>query len=199
VLFSLVVAATVAVAASGFVGYAPNRLVSGEPIALWVAADGLSTTGIVMLGAMLLAACLMTPSKALHFVVAVLAAALLLLALAAAGHAASILSIAGKPASRTSLGAAFWVLIACATLAVVDALQRLGVGPYARIFAVIAIASGAVVLANVGTFDARSLPMHCCAMLRWLRHQSEPRSRSAFRSGLARREIRICKAPSSRS
>jgi len=34
VLFTLVIAAAIAVAATGFVGYAPNRLVSGRPITL---------------------------------------------------------------------------------------------------------------------------------------------------------------------
>jgi osmoprotectant transport system permease protein len=157
VLFTLVIGASLAVLVAGFVGYAPNRLVSGRPIALWAAADALSTAGIVALGAILLAACLMTPSRALHYVVAVLAAALLLLALAAAGHAASILTIGAKPASRISLGAAFWTLIACAALAVVDALQRLAVGSAARVLAVVVIASGAVVLATAGIFDALSI------------------------------------------
>jgi osmoprotectant transport system permease protein len=157
VLFTLVIGAAVAVAVSGFVGYAPNRLVSGKPIPLWAAADGVSTGGIVALGAMLLAACLMTPSKLLHYAVAVLAALLLLLVLAAAGQAASTLAAGAKPASRISLGAAFWTLSACAALAVVDALQRLEVGAAVRVLVVAAIVSGVVALATAGTFDALSI------------------------------------------
>ena len=68
------------------------------------------------------------PSKPLHFAVAAVGVALLLLVLAAAGQAASVLAASAKPASRISLGPAFWVLAACAALAVVDALQRLDAG-----------------------------------------------------------------------
>jgi osmoprotectant transport system permease protein len=156
-LFALVIVGAAAVAASGFVGYAPNRLVSGEPIPLWRVAYGLPSVGIAMLGAMLLAVCFTHPSKPLHYVVAASAAALLLLVLAAAGQAASVLAWTAKPASRISLGPAFWTLGACAVLAVIDALQRLNVGIGGRVLAAIAIGSGVVVLAAAGTFDALSI------------------------------------------
>jgi osmoprotectant transport system permease protein len=157
VLLALVIVAAAAVATSGFVGYAPNRLVSGEPIPLWEAAHDLPGLGIAMLGAMLLAASFTRPSEPLHCVVAALAAALLLLVLATAGQAASILVLTVKPASRISLGPAFWTLGACCVLAVIDALQRLNVGIGARVLAAIAIGSGVVVLAVAGTFDALSI------------------------------------------
>jgi osmoprotectant transport system permease protein len=157
VLLTLVVVGVMAIAVSGFVGNAANRLVSGEQIPLWEAADGLSTIGIAVLGAILLATCFSVPSKPLHWAVAVSAAALLLLALAAAGQAASVLALGAKPASRISLGAAFWILCACAALAVIDALQRLNVGVGARVLAAVAIASGVVLLAAAGTFDALSI------------------------------------------
>ncbi|MGB9645048.1 MAG: hypothetical protein WCB44_07960, partial [Stellaceae bacterium] len=66
VLFVLVIVAVAAVALSGFVGEAPNRLVSGRPVPLWVAAGSLPTAGIGVLGAALAAACLIRPSSALH-------------------------------------------------------------------------------------------------------------------------------------
>ncbi len=157
VLFALVIVSALAVVASGFVGYAPNRLVSGKPIALWAAVGSLSTGGTALLGAMLLAACFMSPSKALYYAEAALAAALLLLVLAAAGEAASTLVLGARPAVRISLGAAFWTLAAGAALAVVDALQRLDAGPAARLLAVAAIGAGAVGLALAGTFDALSI------------------------------------------
>jgi len=157
VLFALVLVAAAAVAASGFVGDAPNRLVSGEPIPLWEAARGLPSVGIAMLGAILLAASFTPPGEPLHCAVAALATALLLLALATAGQAASILTLTAKPASRISLGPAFWTLGACSVLAVIDALQRLNVGIGARVLAAIAMGSGVVVLAVAGTFDALSI------------------------------------------
>jgi len=157
VLFTLVVAATVAVATSGFVGYAPNRLVSGRPVALWGAASLSVTAVIVLLGALLLAACFAPPSRPLHYAEAGLAAALLLLVLTAAGEAASSLALGGKPAVRVSLGAAFWALASCSALAVVDALQRLDAGPAVRVFAVAAIGIGAAALSAAGTFEGLSI------------------------------------------
>jgi osmoprotectant transport system permease protein len=157
VLFVLVIVAAAVVALSGFVGDAPNRLVSGRPVPLWVAAGALPTAGVAALGAALAAACLMRPSSALHCAVAAFAAALLLLVLAAAGQAASLLAQSAKPATRISLGPAFWVLSACAALAVGDALQRLGAGIIAQLVTVAGIASGMLVIATSGTFDALSL------------------------------------------
>ena len=62
-----------------------------------------------------------------------------------------------KPAVRVSLGVAFWALASCAALAVVDALQRVGAGPWARILAAAAISAGAAGLAAAGTFEDLSI------------------------------------------
>jgi osmoprotectant transport system permease protein len=157
VLFVLVVVAVAAVALSGFVGVAPNRLVSGKPVPLWAAAGALPTAGIALLGTVLAAACLMRPSRALHCAVAAFAAALLLLVLAAAGQAANLLAQSASHASRISLGPAFWILAACAALAVGDALQRLDAGIIAQFVSVAGIASGLLLMAASHTFDALSL------------------------------------------
>jgi osmoprotectant transport system permease protein len=157
VLFTLVIASVAAVAASGFVAYAPNRLISGKPIALWEATSLPLTIIIVLIGALLLAMCFAAPSRSLHYAEAGLAAALLLLVLVAAGEAANTLAVGAKPAVRISLGAAFWVLVSCAALAVVDALQRLGAGPITRVLAVAAICAGAALLAAAGTFEGLSI------------------------------------------
>jgi osmoprotectant transport system permease protein len=157
VLFTLVVAATVAVATSGFVGYAPNRLVSGRPVALWEAASLPVTAVIALLGALLFAGCFAPASRPLHYAEAGLAAALLLLVLFAAGEAARSLALGGKPAVRVSLGAAFWALASCSALAVVDALQRLDAGPAVRVFAVAAMGIGAAALSAAGTFEGLSI------------------------------------------
>jgi osmoprotectant transport system permease protein len=157
VLFTLVVAAAAAVATSGFVGFAPNRLVSGKPIALWEAVGGHFTAGIALIGAMLLVTCFVRPSRPLFYSEGGMAAALLLLVLAAAGQAASALAAGARPSARISLGAAFWVLTACAALAAVDALQRLGAGPAVRVLVVATIGAGVLWLATAGTFDALSI------------------------------------------
>ena len=157
VLFVLVAIGAVAVALSGFVGFAPNRLVSGNPVPLWKAAGALPAAGIALLGALILAASLVKLSKPVLYSAAVSAALLLLAVLAAAGQAARILSLSATPASRISLGPAFWILVACATLAVADALQRLEAGIATSAVAIIAIMSGAALLAALGTFDALSI------------------------------------------
>jgi len=158
VLFVLVIVAVAAVVLSGFVGEAANRLVSGRPVPLWAAAGTLPTAGIAVLGAALAAACLIRPSRALHCAVAMFAAALLLLVLAAAGEAAaSLLAQGASPAARISLGPAFWVIGACAALAVGDALQRLRAGIIVQMVAVAGLASGLLLMAASGTFDALSL------------------------------------------
>jgi osmoprotectant transport system permease protein len=157
VLLTLVIVATAAVIATGFVGYAPNRLVSGKPITLWEAASLPATAAIVLLGALLFAMCFAAPSRALHYAEAALAVALLLLVLLAAGQAASTLALGAKPAVRISLATAFWMVAAGAALAVADALQRLGAGPLARVLAVAAICAGVGGLALAGTFDALSI------------------------------------------
>jgi osmoprotectant transport system permease protein len=157
VLFTLVIAATVAVAASGFVTYAPNRLVSGRPITLWEATSLPVTAAIVVFGALLLVLCFAAPSQTVHYAEAGLAAALLLLVMTGAGEAAGNLMLGAKPAVRISLGAAFWILASCAALAVIDALQRVGAGPMAQLSAVVAISAGTMALAAVGTFEGLSI------------------------------------------
>ncbi len=157
VLLTLVIASVAAVALAGFVGYAPNRLVSGKPIALWHAAGLPVTIAIALLGVLLFAVCFTAPSRSLHFGEATLAAALLLLVFVAAGQAASSLASGAKPAARISLGAAFWVFASCAALGVTDALQRLDAGPAMRVLTVAAIVAGAAVLGATGIFDGLSI------------------------------------------
>lgn len=155
--FVLVAIAALAVGLSGFVGVAPNRLVSGTPSAFWAAAGGLYTGGLATLGAVLLGTSIARPSRPVHYTAAASAAFLLLLVLAAAGHAAGAMMLGANPATRISLGPAFWVLIACAVLAAADALQRLRAGIAARVAVVIAITAALGLLAARGTFDALSV------------------------------------------
>ena len=62
VLLVLVIVAAVAAMTFGFVALAPNRLVSGRPIALWTAAGSTPTITIAVLGTLLLAASLSPPT-----------------------------------------------------------------------------------------------------------------------------------------
>jgi osmoprotectant transport system permease protein len=157
VLFVLAVAAIVGALTSGFVSIAPNRLVSGRPIALWQAAGRPWVAAIAAPVVLLLAGSLMPPKKMLSAAAAVLAAVLLLVTLAALGHSAHILAASAAPAARVSAGTAFWVIVFCAALAVVDALQRLRAGPAAMAAAVVAIGAGVAALAVSGAFDMLSI------------------------------------------
>ena len=157
VLFVLVMAAAAAASISGFIAVAPNRLVSGRPIALWQAAGGGATVAIGVIGALLLAISLLPSKKMLSAGAAVLSAGLLLLTLAALGHSARIIAASAGPAARVSAGTAFWVIASCAALAIIDALQRLRAGPALLVAAVVALAGGAAALAFAGVFDTLSI------------------------------------------
>ena len=65
VRFVLLAIGATAVALSGFVGVAPNRLVSGSPLPLWAAASALDTGGLAALGAVLLGASIAKASSAI--------------------------------------------------------------------------------------------------------------------------------------
>jgi osmoprotectant transport system permease protein len=87
----------------------------------------------------------------------VLSASLLLLSLAALGHAARIVTAGPGPAARVAAGAAFWFIVPCAALAVVDSLQRLRAGIGLMLAMVLAIGAGAAALAASGAFDSLSI------------------------------------------
>jgi osmoprotectant transport system permease protein len=66
VLPVLFAAAAAAVAGSGFVAVAPNRLLSGRPVGLFAASDPALSVAIVALGVALLATALAPPRRALY-------------------------------------------------------------------------------------------------------------------------------------
>jgi osmoprotectant transport system permease protein len=157
VLPVLIVAAGAAVASTGFVTVAPNRLVSGRPVMLWAAADPRLCAAIAVFAALLLAASLMPPRPALHRAAAGVSAALFLLVLAAAGQSAAALVPSAPGLARVSLGAAFWVLLGAAGLAIIDGLQRAAAGVGTQFATVLCIAGGFAIMADAGLFDALSL------------------------------------------
>jgi osmoprotectant transport system permease protein len=157
VLPVLVGAGAVAVLGSGFVTLAPNRLVSGQPVGLFAAADLRLSAAIGVLGLGLLAAALAPPARSLNRAAGVIAGVLLLLVLAAAGSAASALAATAPSLARVSLGAGFWVLFGAAALAVVDALQRAGASGGERAAFAAALAAAFWAMASAGLFDSLSL------------------------------------------
>jgi osmoprotectant transport system permease protein len=158
VVLTLGVSSAVAVAATGFVSIAPNRLVSGRPVALWAATgDALAVTIAALVAAMILVSFLSTTTRTIGWIVAALGLSLFLLVLLAAGHAAALLTAGAGPAARVSLGAAFWVLLFCGALAIVDALQRLRSGPLSRLGIAVLVCAAVFVMADTGLFEALSI------------------------------------------
>jgi len=134
VLAVLVLAGLAAALGLPFLTHAPNRLVSGNGIALsQLISDPAGPPmdiWLALLPALLLAAAIfMRPARRTQTAV-YLAATLFLTGLAAlAAHHATQLADQSGVIARTSLGAAFWLLAAFSWLAATDAMQRLALGP----------------------------------------------------------------------
>lgn len=158
VLASLAVAAGLAGALGGFVTEAPNRLVTGAPLGLWQAAGPAPSLAIGASILLLLATALnRRAGPRTQWTALAAGAALLLISLYGAGHAAHILLDAARPAARTSLGAAFWIIALCAALAMIDAVQRLDVHPIARLAIAAGIVGAVAFIAEAGLLDALSI------------------------------------------
>ena len=164
VLALLVTAAGVAALAGSVLSVAPNRLVSGQGVALAGLLHG-PWWALLLPAAALAAAVAAPPRPAVHIGVALAAAAGLAGLLALVGsHAAGLAQTSGSPSlTRVSLGAGFWALALLAGLAAADALQRLrpGLGRSARAAAsagllVLLLAPLAALLA-AGRLDGLSL------------------------------------------
>jgi osmoprotectant transport system permease protein len=140
-----------------FLTQAPNRLVSGTPIAIWHAADGPLLYFIVALAALLAVGSLLRPSRDLLRGMLLLAAALLIALLYAAGHGAAFLSQGAPAAARASLGWGFWLMALCAAFAVIDVAQRMKLKPVMRLVAACAFVVYIAAMAVHGTFDHLSL------------------------------------------
>jgi osmoprotectant transport system permease protein len=111
-----------------YVRSAPNRMVSGEAVAVW---DVLQTSppllGIAFSLALLcsLIVCLLRPSTIILWLQAGLACMLIALLLALAAGYAHHVALSQSPIARTSLGSAFWCVMVLAWLLAADAMQRL--------------------------------------------------------------------------
>src|SRR5258708_15555178 len=157
VLPVLIAAAGIGATGCGFVDLAPNRLVSGRPVMLWDVAGAGFTAALSACGAMLLAIGCAAPRRWLAYLAASIAGLALVILLAAAGQAAIVLTTGALPEARVSLGAAFWMVLGCAALALIDALQRAQAGAAIQLVAAALAATGFIALAEAGTFDALSL------------------------------------------
>jgi len=156
VLFVLAIASVAGLALTGFVSHAPNRLLSGQPLPLWHAAPFPAATGIAAGVLALFVLSLVPQSRPLRWAVAVAGSGLILLTLDTAGQVAIGLIDPAHPASRTALGPAAWILVLCAALAIVDAVQRLNAGPLLRSVVAAGVVAAIGALLASGRLDALS-------------------------------------------
>jgi osmoprotectant transport system permease protein len=153
-LLLLLLLAALGVALLGFVSFAPNRLLSGQPVPLWQTSEALVGTALLLA---VLAAVALRPTPRLHWLVLGASLAALVALPLAAGRAASSLMAGAAPAARVGLGGAFWILVLVSALAAVDAAQRLALPALRRSALALLPAAGLAALAFAGAFDDLSL------------------------------------------
>lgn len=156
VLIALFTTGAIGIGQLGFVSLAPNRLLSGRPIALWHACDSATTATIVAVGLAFAATALIRPTRRGRYASLALAGILAVLFAIAAGRAASTLSTPDGLA-RIAPGGGFWLGEFCAAMAIVDSLQRLRATIAIRALTVVVAMIVFVALSATGIFDALSL------------------------------------------
>jgi osmoprotectant transport system permease protein len=118
-----------------FLRVAANRLVSGEPVYLWAMLDGPARTWVMVLLGLLMLMVLLSlvqPTKTVLWLQTAMALALVGGALVLAGIHASQIAPTLPPYARTSLGGAWWALVALMSLMAQHAVQRLQLAGMAR-------------------------------------------------------------------
>lgn len=156
VLFTLCLAGWLGLIALGFLNSAPNRLARATTLSLWQAPTPAALAVVIALA--VLTAAIVLPAPRLRLIVTLVGAALVLLAsLDAAGQFASLITTPDRPAARQSLGAAFWIVVAAALLAILQALQAKHISLAWRIAYPLALGGALVLLVLSGRLDDLSL------------------------------------------
>lgn len=121
----LLLLACVAIAAVAlpFVNVAPNRLVSGEPRALWQ----IWSFTPLLLGAALASTVALAfwPGRAALWLTLLLSEALFIVLFWSSGQAATQMASVESPLARTSIGSGLWLWLALCLLVCSDAIRRL--------------------------------------------------------------------------
>ncbi len=138
-----------------FLNYAPNRLVSGAPLAL----SGLFPAAAPALWALPFLLCLLAfvPGKPGALLILVAAQALFITLLFVTGEEATRLAETGSRLARTSPGSGLWLMLAVSLLAASDAIGRLTRQPLGRWLLQAQIWIAPLWLLLSGHFDALSL------------------------------------------
>ena len=136
----------------GFLDLAPNRLAQGVPIRLLACAP---VWGVLVALALVVVAFSAVKGRALLLLGA--AGVLVLLVPLAAGAGADALRMHAPAAARAELGPGFWLLLAAAVLATMDAAAALELSLWHRLRVVIRLAVGVGLIAGIGRLNALSL------------------------------------------
>lgn len=138
-----------------FLNYAPNRLVSGAPLAL----SGLFPAAAPALWALPALLCLLAfvPGKPGALLILVAAQTLFITLLFVTGEEATRLAETGSRLARTSPGSGLWLMLAVSLLAASDAIGRLTRQPLGRWLLQAQIWIAPLWLLLSGHFDALSL------------------------------------------
>ncbi len=141
----------------GFLGVAPNRILSATRVYLWQVEP--VWVPLIVVGGVALAMLALLFAAPWRHAAGLAGCTLTLLATvsgAGAGASARIEAL-GSATARVSLGAAFWVIVVAASLAIADTLQRLRAPLVVRVGVAAAIIAVFAVLAANGWFDDLSL------------------------------------------
>ncbi len=157
VLPLLVVIAALAGAGAGFITVAPNRLTSGTGTVLANCTPPLLTAALTVIGVALFGVGFALVRRGTHYLTTVLAGTALVATLAAAGRAAAVLAVGASATTTISLGGGFWVIFACAALALIDALRRAEIGATTQLLVAVLAVAAFIAMADAGLFDALSL------------------------------------------
>jgi len=156
VALTLALLLAAALVALPFLNWAPNRLVSGQAVALGQIANGLGW--LLLLPAVLLMLLAFLPQRRIGPVLTLCCSEALLIAMVAAGgFAAASLAKQGHPLARTSYGSGFWLASALALLIAADAVSRLTQYPLWRLLLNGQIWLPVIFLLLSGELDALSL------------------------------------------
>ena len=143
-----------------FLRSAANRMLTGEPVGLWQVmtvlppALGWQLGGVLLLWGVTL---VLTPSRRVMWLQVFAACALTVLLVTLAGAYAQYVALSQSAIARTSLGGAFWLLLALTWLIAADALQRLGAGLATRIALLGGVLATVTWLLATGACDALSI------------------------------------------
>ncbi len=142
-----------------FLTHAPNRLISGQPVALWAVLDTASV--VLMAPALLLVAGVFLDITIPRARLLGLVSALFLAGLvhAAASGAEALAQSGASTAARTSFGSGFWVMSLAAALTFADLTARAGLSPFARVLSGLLAVMPIAAMVLTGHLHAMSIMM----------------------------------------